>query len=488
MVAEPRSNWPFWAGSAGMATASSRLAGDVLMLGDQPTYRVEDLLAFCRLSHRGARWALPGTLVGGSVFLDADAQALCEIGCVGVGQGGVRAFDAAQRAGGDLGGGSKLGLGQAFDDTPVPGIALVDGYGDDLLDRSFQDAHDTCQQVDLGGSLPALPVEDCRLRDVGEAGEVTDRDAVLPADFREGLRVESAQYAPRHTRSEAWRVIARQVHRDNPKSVNDCVIDCRHRLEYGVACTRMMGRDWMKLPRALAQRPTPQMPVAAGLEPRFDLIPSPRLRQPAKIVRPLYWWAKDLRARGHIVLGLRFDPAQLVASVTVRLSSDRVVGVARRPDDKPRRSYDLPELMAEAVWRLGALGWTEDLESLVNLLRAAGLMTDPAAVRRCILPIPGWQSQPDRAVRIAYWWALDLLRHGWRLHACGEAIAQGGFIAEIPDADRGAKLVIYPGTGCTDDGTTASALANHLGRLTTRQRQLVQRAIADAMADKGRVI
>ena len=243
----------------------------------------------------------------------------------------------------------------------------------------------------------------------------------------------------------------------------------------------------MKLPRALAQRPTPQMPGLAGFEPRFDAVPAPRMPQPAEVVRPLYWWAKDLRDRGDILVGARFDAARLAAVVTVRLASYRVVEVVRRHDDKPRMPHDLPTLLAEAVWRLGALGWTDDLDALLDLLRVVGLMSARASIRSCTKQIPGWVSQPDRGVRIAYWWALGLLRHGWRLHACGDALARYGFIAEIPDVDGGAMLVVYPGD-MADDGTEASALANHLARLGKSQRQFVQRVIADAAAGKGRVI
>jgi len=243
----------------------------------------------------------------------------------------------------------------------------------------------------------------------------------------------------------------------------------------------------VKLPRMLAQRPTPRMPELAGFEPRFDAIPTPRMHQPAEVVRPLYWWARDLRNRGDILLGVRFDAAQLAAAVTVRLASYRVVEVVRRHDDKPRMPHDLPTLLAEAVWRLGALGWADQVEALVDRLRTVGLIAVPASVRGCTKQIPGWVLQPDRAVRIACWWALALLRHGWRLHVCGDVLAGCGFIAEIPAVDGDPMLVVYPGD-MADDGTEASALANHLARLDNSQRQFEHRVIADAAAGKGRVI
>ena len=83
--------------------------------------------------------------------------------------------------------------------------------------------------------------------------------------------------------------------------------------------------------------------------------------------------------------------------------------------------------------------------------------------------------------------ALALVHHGWRLHACGQDIAQHGFIAEIRGADGEPTLVIYPGN-MPDDGTEAAALANNLARLAPGQRQLVQRLVADAAAGQGRVV
>lgn len=243
----------------------------------------------------------------------------------------------------------------------------------------------------------------------------------------------------------------------------------------------------MKLPRVLTARPTPRMPELAGFEPRFDAIPVLRGHQPDEAVRPLYWWAKDLRAGGDILVDARFDAAAMSATVTVRLASYRVVEVVRRHDDKPHLPHDLPTLIAEAIWRLGSLGWTDELEEMVELLRTLGLTAAPAAARPSTRRIPGWVQQPDRAVRIAYWWSVALKRHGWKLHACGEVVAQRGFIAEIPCGDGEADLVVYP-ADMADDGTEASALANHLARLGQGQRKFVQRVIGDTAAGEGRVV
>ena len=243
----------------------------------------------------------------------------------------------------------------------------------------------------------------------------------------------------------------------------------------------------MKLPRVLAHRPAPRMPELVGFEPRFDALPALRGHQPVEVVRPLYWWAKDLRARNDLLVGAHFDAATMTATVTVRLASYQVVESVRRHDDKPRLAHDLPALIAEAVWRLGSLGWTGELDEMAGVLRTYGLSATPAAIKPDTRHIPGWVQQPDRAARIAYWWAAALKRHGWKLYACGEALAQYGFIAEVPGADGDAALVVYPG-GMPDDGTEASALANHLARLGSSQRMFVQRVIGDAAAGEGRVL
>ena len=104
-------------------------------------------------------------------------------------------------------------------------------------------------------------------------------------------------------------------------------------------------------------------------------------QQPAQVVRPLYWWVQDLRQRGDILLGVHFDSRQLVASVTIRLASYRVVDVVRRNDHQPQLPHDQPTLLAEAVWRLGALGWTDQLDELLDLLRVVGLIGAPTTIR-----------------------------------------------------------------------------------------------------------
>src|SRR5262249_16670600 len=90
-------------------------------------------------------------------------------------------------------------------------------------------------------------------------------------------------------------------------------------------------------------------------------------------VRPLYWWAAALRTEGDVVVDMRFDRSSMVATVVVRQASYRLTSVVRRCEDTACIPQNLPALMAEAVWRLGALGWAGEFAALVDRMRAAGV-------------------------------------------------------------------------------------------------------------------
>lgn len=487
MGSQAPSSRPFRPSLDGCVMPSVHASDDCGVRRADPMCRVGGLLQLIRRSHRGARRALAGSLVGAAVLRDTDTEQPRQLGGVGVRHADIGAFDAAQCGGGDLGGGRELGLGEPFDDAPVSGVALVDRDGHDLLDRCLENAHDPGQQIHLWGPSAALPCMHGGLTDISEASKVGNADFTLAADLGKCRGVESAQHATRH----AWpapRFIVRKTHRGLLDLANTVVIDRCLILAYGVGGNRVTRRESVKLPRPLTQRPTPQMPELAGLEPRFDAIPLPaQAVQPAAALRPLYWWANDLGSRGDILLDVQFDASHMTATVTVRLESYRVVTVTRHRDDKPRKPHDLPALVAEAVWRLGALGWADEINEMVALLHMAGIIAAPRPVSRCTKPIYGWVSQPDRRVRIALWWADELRRHGWRLHSCGEELARHGFIAEIPDVSGDSALVVYPGD-MSDDGTEASALANHLARLSAPQRGFVQWVIDAVATGDGRVI
>ncbi len=193
-------------------------------------------------SDGGAGGSGSGSLVGRAVLLDADVEVFGEFVGVDIGEGGVGAFDAAQGGGGDFGCGGQFGLGEAFDDAPVSGVALVGGDGDDVLNRGVEDAHHPGQQVDLGGVFARFPVKEGGRGDVGQSGQVADTDAPTVAGFGEGVGVESAQDAARHRRSVP-RSIVEQIHRSPLKPVNAIALYYRRRLESGVGEDGMLGRN-----------------------------------------------------------------------------------------------------------------------------------------------------------------------------------------------------------------------------------------------------
>jgi len=223
------------------------------------------------------------------------------------------------------------------------------------------------------------------------------------------------------------------------------------------------------------------MPHLAGFAPCYDPISlrGGRVRLHEN-VRPLFWWAKDLCHHGYVLHDVSFNASTKVASAQLSLPARQVVEVVRRHDDRCSLPMDLPALLVEAVWRLGVLGWSEQLGELIGVLAEAGLVS-PRVVPptpRCERPITG--PGPGQEVRVAYWWAAVLIAHGWDLYACGEPIAQGGFIAEAPGLTGRSLLAVYPG-GMADDGSEASALANQLARLDESQRGEVRRIVAAAI-------
>lgn len=220
-------------------------------------------------------------------------------------------------------------------------------------------------------------------------------------------------------------------------------------------------------------RPIPELSLLAGYEPTFASIPGLVGSQPAAAVRPVYWWAQELNRQGYVVRRVWVGMRSATAGVVLELPSHRVVELIRRPLDTPVVT-DLPSLLLEAVWRLSADGWAQEL-ARVNCAAPWA----PLAV--CEDSIPGLRDQPESLVRVLFWWARRLLGYGWRLEALGEEVARGGFIAWIPEPG-GPVLVIYPRL-MSHDGTEASALANALYRLSGPQRALLTELVDAAAAE-----
>ncbi|TLH64919.1 hypothetical protein C1S80_11475 [Mycolicibacterium aubagnense] len=173
---------------------------------------------------------------------------------------------------------------------------------------------------------------------------------------------------------------------------------------------------------------------------------------------------------------MSYSVSELAAVVSVRLPSHRVVHVRRR-GDALAESTDLPSVLADAVCQLAGGGWADETNRMLALLRNRHLLIQPRPAARNSAHIPGLISQPVRPVRVAYWWADALQVRGWRLSALGDAVARGGFIAEIPEGPGQSVLAIYP-RGTAEDGTEATALANSLQRLTFEQRRYLERLVS----------
>ena len=130
--------------------------------------------------------------------------------------------------------------------------------------------------------------------------------------------------------------------------------------------------------------------------------------------------------------------------------------------------------------------WADETTDMVATLRGSLLPKHPRSAARNSAHIPGMISQPPRPVRVAYWWANALQAQGWRLHALGDQLACGGFVAEIGLVGDESVWVVFP-RNMPDDGTEASALANFLQRLTHDQRNYLRRLVATVPGSSQRV-
>lgn len=235
----------------------------------------------------------------------------------------------------------------------------------------------------------------------------------------------------------------------------------------------------MKSYEDLGRRSSPALPTLEGFAACSDPLPLVvGARQPDPVVRPLYWWARELAAGGSVLRALYYVPHICTAGVAVQLPSYRVLDIARSQAGELLDPVDLPHVLAESVWRLGVSGWAKEIDNMIPLLRGMGLMVPIRAVPRCSTHIPGLVRQPPRQVRVAYWWVQTLRNHGWQLHEVGQPTAGGGFIAQIPSDGGEPVVIVYP-YGMDDDGTAASALANSLRRLKPEERGYLRRLVAD---------
>ncbi|SIC62814.1 Uncharacterised protein [Mycobacteroides abscessus subsp. abscessus] len=239
--------------------------------------------------------------------------------------------------------------------------------------------------------------------------------------------------------------------------------------------------------------PVPEFPTLSGYAPCYSPLPQvdPQA-QPARAVRPLYWWAVKLHKQCWGIRELHYrdagyphpqdggnqidlhapQPNMGVATLVVQKPNYQIQALARTAPGREAVT-DLAALVVESALRLGLAGYGDEIARLVKVMWVRALLQRPAAVRPSHRTIRGvGRSQPCLAVRIAYWWAHELMNHGWRLEGFGQL---GGFVALIPTGAE-TTLFIYP-SDMADDGTEASALARQVGHLTKRQCAELQELI-----------
>jgi hypothetical protein len=127
-----------------------------------------------------------------AILINANAEQSCQGGRIRVGQRQVGAFDPARGSGSNPGGRDQLRLCQSFDDAPVARVALLGINGHDLADRSLEDLHDPCQQINLRSrpaSFPCMPRSRCRRRQDEKAKvEAAVDDAIEKGKITPGRR------------------------------------------------------------------------------------------------------------------------------------------------------------------------------------------------------------------------------------------------------------------------------------------------------------
>lgn len=92
--------------------------------------------------------------------------------------------------------------------------------------------------------------------------------------------------------------------------------------------------------------------------------------------------------------------------------------------------------------------------------------------------LPGFFRQPPRGVRVAYWLVCELRDHGWLIHAVGEPIAGGGFIAETPAG----TLILHRRPTAGSGSDLADELVHALRQLSYDERDCLRRLLSSRSA------
>ncbi|SHU29303.1 Uncharacterised protein [Mycobacteroides abscessus subsp. abscessus] len=192
------------------------------------------------------------------------------------------------------------------------------------------------------------------------------------------------------------------------------------------------------------------------IEPQLADIPGVR-RQPNDAIRKAYWYGVRLHNYGWLLRSIECsaEGSASVAEVVLETPSHRVITC--RADSCTNIAEELPDMFALAVRFVAISTGERGMRELRTRLRSQLFEH-----RRLTLAHASLHFSPLQLARQAAYELID--EHRWILSGFGTAMAQGGFIADIPED----TIAVYP-AGMAGDGTPAGALAHAIGNLAADQ-------------------
>lgn len=201
------------------------------------------------------------------------------------------------------------------------------------------------------------------------------------------------------------------------------------------------------------------------IEPQLADIPGVR-RQPSDAIRRAYWYGLRLHNYGWLVHSLECTCQGVTSAAEVVLETPSHRVITCRSDSRTNIARELPDMFALAVRLVAIDAGTRGIRRLRTRLRS--LLTEH---RRPVLQSAWLHVSPLQLARQAAYELID--HHHWTLSGFGSALAQGGFIADIPED----TVAVYP-AGMAPDGTPAGALAHALGCIAADELALFAEQIS----------
>jgi hypothetical protein len=189
-------------------------------------------------------------------------------------------------------------------------------------------------------------------------------------------------------------------------------------------------------------------------------------------IRAAYWDALALIDAGWQLRKLRYIALTGAGALDVHTPTHRALTIT---STNKLPHLELPGAhiaarLAETVGTLGRQGG-DRLGDLTWLLSDSVRSPRPTPPRRDHIPDPALSRQPAN-LRTAFWLLVTLVcDYEWQVSHLGDAVADGGFIADIP-AD---VTAIYPATS-SPDGSAGTALARLIPTLDHASLHYLRRA------------